>query len=488
MKVKVMVVLFQILTRTLQQQAEDGSWGVAGSREETAYAIITLANVDSLPFVTPIATQIESAISRGRKYLKSINALEDIKLTPTDYIWAGKISYGVENVCHSYVLGAMNAQVPQYLLGPRVSALVNIPAKRVSSFTKFYGRLPMFAGVDAWKLKAWLIEGYLFLPELEKMRLGVFSRGGMDEDKYFEYLPFSWTGPNGLESINAGAQTLFDMIVISMVNYQVDEFFDGVVARGDMSTIALLKRNIEKLFSDSTTSSSSAKDAVNGFEDLPTYDQDIYSQLSEFLNFVVSYPRIQNASLNDKAQLQLELKTYLLAHTQQCEDSIKLRRQGAQKICNSPPSSYMRWVRNTASDHLSSTYAFAFMVCLLGNEIDYFPNTEIRFIAQDCCTHLSVICRMFNDYGSLERDRKESNLNSMFFPEFHGEGKSDTELRTELVRLTKYERKCLALSFDELKAACGDRHRRVYDMMRLFYNASEIYTEVYEVKDLSTWH
>jgi len=95
---------------------------------------------------------------------------------------------------------------------------------------------------------------------------------------------------------------------------------------------------------------------------------------------------------------------------------------------------------------------------------------------------------MFNDYGSLERDRKESNLNSMFFPEFNGEGKSDTELRTELVRLTKYERKCLALSFDELKVACGDRHRRVYDMMRLFYNASEIYTEVYEVKDLSTWH
>jgi hypothetical protein len=381
----------------------------------------------------------------------------------------------------------LNAQVPQYLLGPRVSSLVNIPSKRVSSFSKFYAKLPMFKDVDAWKIKAWLIEGYLFLPDLEKMRLGVFSRGGMDEDKYFEYLPFSWTGPNGLENINAGAQSLFDMMIISMVNYQVDEFFDGVVARGDMSTIALLRRNIDTLFSDTTTPSS-VKDTFNGYEDLPTYDQDIYNQLSEFLNFVVSYPRIQNASLNDKAQLQLELKCYLLAHTQQCEDSIKLRRQGSQKIYNAPPSSYMKWVRNTASDHLSSQYAFAFMACLLGNKVDYFANSEIRYMAQDCCNHLSVICRMFNDYGSLDRDRKESNLNSMFFPEFDGKGKSDTELRTELVRLTKYERKCLALSFEELATACGDRHRRIYDMVKLFYNASEIYTEVYEVKDLSTWH
>ena len=129
LKVKVMVVLFQILSRTLQQQNEDGSWGVRGSREETSYAIITLANVDSLPFVTPVAGQIESAISRGRKYLKSINALDDIKLTPKDYIWTGKISYGVENVCHSYVLAAINTPVPQFLLGPRVSALVNIPSQ-----------------------------------------------------------------------------------------------------------------------------------------------------------------------------------------------------------------------------------------------------------------------------------------------------------------------------------------------------------------------
>ena len=485
LQVKVMVVLFQILSRTLQQQNQDGSWGPLGSREETAYAIITLANVDSLPFVTPVAGQIEAAISRGRKYLKSINALEEIKLTPKDYIWTGKISYGVENVCHSYVLAALNTPVPQFLLGPRVSALVNIPAKRLGSFAKFYSKLPMFKGVETWKIKAWLIEGYLFLPDLEKARLGVFDRSGLEEEKYFEYLPFSWTGPNGLENINAGAQTLFDMMMVSMINYQVDEFFDAVVAQGDLFNIAQLRKSIERLFSGLRVSPS--RDIVNGVDSLPDYDQEIYHQLEDFLNFVVTYPRIQNASDNDKSLLRLELKAYLLAHTQQCEDSIRLRRQKVQSTYSSPPSSYMRWVRNTAADHLSAQYAFAFMVCLLGEDADYLPSSEVRFIAQDVCTHLSVICRMFNDYGSLDRDRKESNLNSLFFPEFEGTSKSDQQLRGELVKLTKYERKCLSLSFEELRLACGGQHKRVYDMTRLFYNASEIYTEVYEVRDLSTW-
>jgi hypothetical protein len=478
-----MVVLFQILTGTLQQQNDEGSWGKFGSREETAYAIITLSNVDSLPFVTPVAGQIESAISRGRKYLKSINALDENQLSPRDYIWTGKISYGVENVCHSYVLAALNTPVPQHLLGPRVSSLVNVPAKRLTSFAKFYAKLPMFAGVPTWKIKAWLIEGYLFLPDLEKMKMGVFSRTGREDEKYFEYLPFSWTGPNGLENLNAGAQTLFDMMMLSMVNYQADEFFDSVFARGDLFTTAQLRKTIERLFAGMRAGLS--RDVINGVESLGEVDRDIYYQLENFLHFIMSYPRIQQASANDKAQLQLELKAFLLAHTQQCEDSIKLRRQNWQKTYSTPPSTYMKWVRTTGADHLSSQFSFAFLICLLGNEEDYLPTSEIKYIAQDCCMHVSVICRMFNDYGSLERDRKECTLNSVFFPEFDGAQKAEKDLRAELVRLTKYERKCLALSLEELKKACGERHLRLYEMLRLFYNASEIYTEVYEIRDLS---
>jgi hypothetical protein len=481
-----MVVLFQILVRILQQQNEDGSWGSRGSREETAYAIISLSNVVSLPFLNPIEGQIETAISRGRKYLRSIKALENIKLTPNDYIWVGKISYGVEIVCHSYVIAASNGPVPRYILGPRVSALVRIPVQKVDNFGNFYAKLPMFARVEPWILKAWVIEGYLFLPDLAKRRLEVFSRRGMDEEKYLEYIPFSWIAASGLENTQASAQMLFDMMMISMVNFQVDEFFDGVISKGDPLTIARLRKTVEKLFSGLTISRTS--DIVNGFDALNEHELNIYRQLECFLHFAVTNPRIQNAGDHDKAQLLLELKFYLFAHTQQIEDNFKFQRQSRQKTYYSPPSSYARWVRTTASDHLSSQYAFAFWMCLLTNDQDYLPNSEIKYIAQDCCTRLSVICRMFNDYGSLARDRKESNVNSMCFPDFDGEQKEEKDLLAELVKLTKYERKFLDLSFDELKKVCGSRHRRIYEMTKLFYNASELYTEVYEVRDVSVSH
>jgi len=200
----------------------------------------------------------------------------------------------------------------------------------------------------------------------------------------------------------------------------------------------------------------------------------------------LTYPRIQNANGIDKSNLLHELKAYLLAQTQQCEDGIKIRRQNYAKVYSNPPSTYSRWVRNTGADYLSSQYAFAFLSCLISNGAEG-PTSEIRYIAQDCCSRLSVVCRLFNDYGSLERDRKESNLNSLMFPEFEGDEKSEIELRKELIRLTKYERKCLETSFKELQDVCGVRHRRLYEMTRLFYNASEIYTEVYEVRDLSKW-
>jgi hypothetical protein len=470
LRVKVMIALFQILVRILQQQNRNGSWGPMNSREETSYAIIALANLASLPFLTPIAGQIDLSISRGRHYLVSIDAL-DIPLARSDHIWAGKVAYGVESVCHSYVLAALSTHVPQYHLGPKVGALVNISPQNFVYFSKFFAKLPMFASVEPWRLNAWLIEGYLFLPDLESMRL--FRREGMKEDKYLEYIPFTWIAPNELENAGASAETLFGMMTISLINFEVDEFFDGVLASHDLSTINRLRGRIEDLFRNDNTENESDSDG---------------RQLQNYLRFVWTYPGIQNASDRDKAALQLQLSMLLLSHVQQCEDNIKLRSQIQQRFYDAPPSPYIRWVRTTASDHLSSQSAFAFMVCLLGSRSHYFPNSEISYIAQDCCSRTSAICRMYNDYGTLARDRTERNLNSVCFPEFDGEQKTDTELQKELLKLSMYEQKLLDLSVQQLERLCGTRHRRIYHMTKLFYNASRVYNEIYESRDISVSH
>ena len=83
----------------------------------------------------------------------------------------------------------------------------------------------------------------------------------------------------------------------------------------------------------------------------------------------------------------------------------------------------------------------------------------------------------------------------MFFPEFEGAAKrkSDAELKSELAQICDYERACLKTSLDQLLAVAqlqtGDiRGKRIYEIVRLFYNASEIYAEIYEKKDISTWN
>lgn len=231
--------------------------------------------------------------------------------------------------------------------------------------------------------------------------------------------------------------------------------------------------------------------------------RDIHARLAHFVNFVFTHPRIRLASENDKGQLRREMNIYLHAHLAQCEDNVRLQAQECAELFLTPRSSYLKWVRSIAADHLSSQYAFALITCFLGHGQnkrtgrieDYFPTPEIKYIAQDCSTHLSVICRIYNDYGSIHRDRTEKNLNATFFPEFEAKakGKSVEELKKELARISRYERKCLQVSFDEMLRVSTEtlglqRGRRLYEVVRLFYNASEIYTEIYEQRDISTWN
>lgn len=473
------MVLFQILSRTLQQQRPNGSWGLSGSREETSYAIIALTYVASLPLAAALENQIQIAIQRGRDYLLSDNSVANMTLTKRDCIWISKISYASEYVCHSYVLAALNSPTPHCSLGLRVEQLANVPFQKVDPFTKFYANLSCFKAVDEWLIKAWLIEGYLFLVELERRCLDGFGRKSIELEKYFEYIPFSWTSSNGLAGISMGAQSLLDMMTFTMFIFHVDEFFERDLTKEDaFSSLKQLPRSIETVFSRVN----SRHDILEGIQMLSHDDQLIYRQLAKFAQYILSFPKIQNASKNDQAQLKFELEAYILANAQQLEDHFRLRNQESRKVHASPPSPFIKWVHNTGTEHFGGFCAFALIVCLLGNGDDFLPNSEVKYIAQDCSRRISVALRMLNDSGSLSRDRSEVNLNSLFFPEFIGERKGDSELRAELVDLAKYERRCFTTSLKELKRVCGDRFPQVYKAVRVYYYLCEYYTALYAAR------
>ena len=491
---KVMVVLFQILLRVLQQQLPDGSWGLLDSLEETSYAIISLTYLACLPIVAPLSHQVEDAIQQGRSYLK---AAADRELTTKNAIWVEMDSKGAENIRRSFVLAALNTPLRHCVFGPRIDQLFsNVSMEKLDKFTKFYITLPLFKNVDEWKIRAWLIEGYLFMPELSKWRYEIFTGKEMHKDKYLDYIPFSFTAAPGLTNFNMGAQTQLYMMICFMLIYQADEFFDGHVVSGDLTTTARVRKSIESIFSHlhidpradgvNGVDTVNGVDCVNGTEALNDFDRMIYQQLDQYVQFIVSIPRIQKASKIDRAHLVLETKALLLANVQQCEDNLRLKCQISTKVHSSPPSTYSKWVRTTAADHITFQHSFAFLVAILSNGKDFMQNIQIRYTALDCVARIAVIGRMINDYGSLSRDRKEMNLNSVFFPEFDGEMKADEELCNELMSLVNYEKRRLASSFEELKILC-ESSPNVYETVRLFDTFIEFYNQVYERRDISNW-
>ena len=72
---KVIISLFQALTRTLQSQNVDGSWGSGPRCETTAYALVTLAKLASLSSAPRVKMQMILAIKNGREYLSKVRYL-----------------------------------------------------------------------------------------------------------------------------------------------------------------------------------------------------------------------------------------------------------------------------------------------------------------------------------------------------------------------------------------------------------------------------
>lgn len=102
---------------------------------------------------------------------------------------------------------------------------------------------------------------------------------------------------------------------------------------------------------------------------------------------------------------------------------------------------------------------------------------------------------MYNDYGSVARDREERSLNSLNFPEFHEDDRrgrrdigsleviSEDELRERLIKVAQYERGCLELSVRRLKEEVGEKTWRA---LMVFVNVTDLYGQIYVERDINS--
>jgi hypothetical protein len=107
MEIKALMITFQIIMRTMSLQLEDGSW--EKSPEISAYAILTLKKVVTLPWNKDLRTLINRSIRDGISYLQKNKDRWDIP----DIIWVEKASYGSKILSQAYCLAAIVAS-PSY--------------------------------------------------------------------------------------------------------------------------------------------------------------------------------------------------------------------------------------------------------------------------------------------------------------------------------------------------------------------------------------
>lgn len=86
-----------------------------------------------------------------------------------------------------------------------------------------------------------------------------------------------------------------------------------------------------------------------------------------------------------------------------------------------------------------------------------------KYLAQVLVRHLATMFRMYNDYGSIARDRVERNVNSVNFPEFHEEAQnadkevSEEGIKQSLFEIAEYEIECLGLAKGETEEICAEK-------------------------------
>ena len=541
---RIPVVLLEILVRTLESQNSNGSWGTKDSCEVTAYAVLTVASVSSFPALSSLGPQITSAITAGRKFL----SLSTEKWNQPDHLWIEKVNYGSAVLSQTYCLAAMNISTSPYTWGQNVSGLAPIPMKAVAKFSQFFSRLPLFSNGPEWKLRSSLIEGYMFLPQLKRVRLDIFPRTEMAEDKYLEYIPFTWTASNIMGGHQMRADLLWEMMIISMLNYQADEYMEAVVGHHFEHDLEPIKQMIRALCKDpkdepipfpSTNkkrphpddddASSEPATNPNNNHIMTTTPPDtdtegpniseIRKVLGRFTTYVLTHPATLSASLHDQRLLRHELSTFLLAHLTHVEDNTRFGRQNPSSVTHTTPflspssSTYYDWVRTTSADHTSCPYSFVLYGCLVaanGKGRDAWRGVREKYVARDLCRHLAAMCRMYNDFGSVGRDREEENLNSVNFLEFHPEGlvggggvvgeckgvrdddganhgvdgeMEEERIKKDLFFVAEYEREGLKLAVGKVEGMVAEATRRAW---RLFVDVTDLYGQVYVARDIAS--
>lgn len=513
---KIPVIIFDIILRILDNQEDDGSW--SRQREPTAYAMLAMSALCRLPWVESFAPEILSRVKKGSEYLSRSQDL----WKHGDHIWIEKIAYSSSNLSLTYCLAAKKSaegiidSEPTYL-GQEVRSLLSSSTKMVKSFQKFFSSVPTFSREPAWKLELWILQAFQFSPRLARLGLNLSIPKNASDNKYLAYIPFTWIATsNGSHRMSLSSQ--WEMMLCSALNYQIDEFMEFTVAEEHSERTGHLKSVVRRLctidvpqLTASPVGRQGLPKSLNTFPNDEKIDngeltppgseadvavREVEEKLAQFVGHFLSHPKVVQSPTWMQTWLAQQLQRCVIAHLTHlgdCQEYAGHHSPGHSLATK--PWTYFDWVHSTPADNTTAKFSFVFYLCLvLGGSGDkllgsvengnasYFP----RYVAEDMCQHLAAMCRQQNDYGSIARDRAEGGLNSADFSDLYLGGvdangdEGTNAAKKMLLYVAAYERACLESAMTELGKYLEPR---VMDELRVFINITDLYGQIYIVKD-----
>ncbi|KAF1964405.1 hypothetical protein BU23DRAFT_631876 [Bimuria novae-zelandiae CBS 107.79] len=519
LKNRVMVVLTQILNQLLFDY-DPSALEIESYSEEIAYIVLACAALQSLPWPSTILSQLDLVMQDGKLRLASA------KVEGYQYLWIKKTTYSSETLAQAYYLAALHVSPTKVGWSPEVEGHFQEPkasSKMLGFFRSFFARYE-----PAWKFEASTFKSSTFTRMLQAYHADIFPTRDGYEDKYLPYIPVTWILINNFQRLDLATLLLWEMMKFSMWDFLIDEYMEASVASLPFQDRKYVKRWIK------TSLFVYSRDRRTG-EKRFHEDSSFINTLGNYAREVMLHPSVQAASEYDCKKLQGELRSFLLAHLKQINNSASLSSDithtssMGHTLFSASRSSFYYWVKSTASTHISCPISSVFYACLLSSvakitpEGDCFATPRQKYKASDLCAPLAVISRLFNDYASIGRDQLEGNLNSVNFQEFHNgvqdpqtsndsstcESTSNT-VRSSLLQLREYERQgsraVLSALINEMRVP---RHGsgvggtdvttdRGYGMnlaksdlaiickgMELFASATKLYADIYVARDLT---
>ncbi|KAE8347407.1 hypothetical protein BDV24DRAFT_157699 [Aspergillus arachidicola] len=495
---KIPIVLCQVLSKALVHQHENGSWD--NSVERTAYSILLLAYILRLPWPISLRELVDTSLLRGRDYLQQHAS----KWSEGDYIWIEKVTYRLPTLAETYTLAAMKVPREEAAWTTEVRQLFTLPEKKGRTMAAVFGQLPIFRDTPRRTMLLAITEAHFYSRALRKIRLDIFPRDRMrmTKDKYLDFIPVAWTSVNTISGFPLSSETMWDMMVISMLNYQADEYMESVVGSLPKPCLRELKFEIRNACLDEDLSTEDISDVfmregqLHGLTPSPQ-TEDSQSQfpsphLSEVTQVILKYirhvryhPCVIACPAAAQREVGKELDKFLHAHMAHNADNSRLRNSDTISD-NLWSQSYFDWVRTTGATDTSCPYSFSFFTCLISRRgRSCISSAKQRYFARALALHLATMCRQFNDYGSHLRDLQEKNLNSLHFADFNGDSLSrgQDQHKQDLMELAEFERSCMQVCFAHLSA---ETSATTAAQIQAFIKVTDLFGQIYVAQDIAS--